>query len=276
MSTVAVGPALRIDGPSPEPRPYSLLETPGVVVSRDEGRWLNGVAVEGYPSSVPSLWEPCSDGTFRVKDEGEGLPSARFDSVAVYLPVSCSAIGLRDAEEVLARKAEDVNDATLSYGVEELLSQGVELSINPFFGDTNLVPLGGGAVTPDVGLSWLEDAIGGTGRAGMIHATPAVIAAWGFDKLETGAGLTSTNGTRVVSGGGYIGADPVDESTPAAGQAWAFATGPVEVYIGPEVITTLAESLDRETNDIVFRAERYVVAEWDTALQVGVLIDWTP
>lgn len=276
MSTVAVGPTLRIDGPSPQPRPYSLLETPGVVVSRDEGRWLNGVAVEGYPSSVPSLWEPCSDGTFRVKDEGEGLPSARFDPVAVYLPVSCSSIGLRDPEEVLADKAEATNNATLSFGVEELLSQGVELSINPFFGDTNLVPLGGGAVTPAVGLSFLEDAIGGTGRAGMIHATPAVIAAWGFDKLETGDALRTTNGTIVVSGGGYIGADPVDESSPAAGQAWAFATGPVEVRIGPEVITTVAESLDRATNDLVFRAERYVVADWDGALQVGVLIDWTP
>jgi hypothetical protein len=35
-------------------------------------------------------------------------------------------------------------------------------------------------------------------------------------------------------------------------------------------------SLDTSNNDVTFRAERYALASWDTALQAAVLIDWTP
>ena len=39
-------------------------------------------------------------------------------------------------------------------------------------------------------------------------------------------------------------------------------------------VLEIADVLDRETNDLTYRAERFVVAAWDTALQAGVLIDW--
>jgi hypothetical protein len=55
-----------------------------------------------------------------------------------------------------------------------------------------------------------------------------------------------------------------------------FATGPVEIRLGPGIITDLVETLDRSDNTVTFRAERYVLATWDTALQVAVLVDWSP
>ena len=84
MSTFAVGPALDLDGPLPVIPEHALLNTkvrrphePGaderglrdVVVDRDATRVLNGVNLWGYPTGCSELWEPCSDGTFRVKNE---------------------------------------------------------------------------------------------------------------------------------------------------------------------------------------------------------------
>ena len=272
MSVTAVGPALGIDGPLPVAPPYSLLSTPGVLAGTRE--WLNGVNVWGYPCGTPDTWEPCSEGTFREKSAESEWNVPRFDSFAAQFPFECSTIS--GAEE-FARRAEAVIEATISFAVEEALAQGVDGSSNPFFGDGELDAVAAGAaVTPAVGLSYLENAIGATGRAGMIHATPAVVAAWGFDKLATNGAIRTTNGTLVVSGGGYIGADPVSESTPAAGQDWAFATGPVRVFVEDAVKTTLIEYVDRATNLATYRAEKYVVAMWDTCLQSAALIDWSP
>lgn len=270
MSVTAVGPALGINGPLPVAPPYSLLKAPGVLAGTRE--WLNGVSVWGYPCDTPELWEPCSSGTFRVKSDESEWNVPRFDSFAAYHPFMCSTIS---GAEAFAERAEAVIDATISHAVEQALSQGVDGSTNAFFGDTNLTALASAAaVTPDEGLSYLENAIGATGRMGLIHADPAVVSAWGFDKLETGGVLRTANGTPVVSGGGYIGADPVSESTAAAGQSWVFATGPVQVYVEDAARTELMEYVDQSNNLATYRAEKYALAMWDTCLQVAVLIDW--
>lgn len=290
MSTTAVGITLDLDGPLPVARRYSLLATPGVVVS-DSGRWMNGIQVAGYPDGVPTRWEPCSTGTFRVKDEsvGNSVPGSRFDPIAVYFPVSCSTHGMSNsAVQDLADRVETVLDATLSFGVEEAFAKGTTLSVNPFLADGNMVALASGAaVSPKVGQGYLENAIGElTGRQGVIHATPAVVSAWGMgdnlnlsnDPITEGPpalGLRTTNGTPVISGAGYIGAHPTGETAPGATTDWVFATGLVEVRLESEQRTEIVEAIDQTTNDIVIRAERWVLPDWDQALQVGVLIDWS-
>jgi hypothetical protein len=118
----------------------------------------------------------------------------------------------------------------------------------------------------------------------MIHASPAVAASMngtGGYNLDVVSGrlVTSVNGTPVASDGGYIGASPALHAPLTAGQGWAFATGPVQVRRGPEIeiiAEDIAQSMDRSTNEVTFRAERPYLVTWDTALQAGVLIDWTP
>ena len=163
-------------------------------------------------------------------------------------------------------------------GVEQGLSQGVIGSANPYFGDAGLTILGGATVSAAVGMRYLENAIGATGRGGMIHITPAVASALQLFPVEPldEKPLLTVNGTPIVIGDGYLGADPDSGSSPGTGQDWIFATGPVEVRLGPLVITDIAETLDRSDNSVTFRAERYVLATWDTALQAGVLVDWDP
>jgi len=277
MSTfTAIGPALDLDGPLPVAPEYRLLSVPGVVQGV-AGRELNGVNVWGYPEDTPSLWEPCSAGTYRDKSEDSTWQQPRFDGLVAYLPIMCSTITA--APEEFAQRAEVTLNAVLSFGIEQALAQGVVGSTNPFFGDTNLTQLGGGAVSAQAGLNYLENAIGQTGRGGMIHATPGTVSAWNFVNLLTeGEVLRTANGTPVVSGGGYINTDPsgLTGSDPSVGQEWAFATGPVRVFLADGPSLEVSEYVDRSDNTVIYRAERYFLAEWDTSLQVGTLIDWTP
>lgn len=277
MSVTAVGPAFDLDGPLPVPPEHSLLATPGVVVSRDATRVLNGVNVWGYPTGCSELWDPCADGTFRTKASTSTQPTPRFDAFVVYKPIVCSSISLRDHEE-LGTRAERVLEATVSSAVETALAEGFFPSTNPFFGDANVDNVTGAtSVSPGVGLSYLEERIGATCRQGMLHMTPAVVSALQAFPVGDVADrrLITANGTPVVSGMGYQGVDTPALESPAATEDWVFATGPVEVHLGPIVMTTIRESLDRSDNTIVLRAERYVLALWDTALQAAVLVDWS-
>lgn len=271
MSNLAVGPAYAIDGPLPRPPAYRLLALPGVLQAG--GREMNGVSVWGYPCDTPSLWDPCyAEGTFGTKLSAHSDEQPSFYPFAAYVPFTCSTITANPAE--FARRAEAVIEATISHAVEEALAHGIEGSNNPYFGDVNLTALGGGvALDPDRGLAYLEDAIGVTGRVGMIHATPGAISAWG-DKIEVGDVLRTRNGTPVVSGSGYRGSAPAAEQAPAAGQDWVYVTGPVQVFMAESDPPSISEFVDRSDNTATYRAEKFVVAEWDTCLQAGALIDW--
>lgn len=279
MSITAIGPALDIDGPLPVAPEYSLLDVPGVRVDGD-GRWENGVNVYSFPTGVPLSWEPCSTGTYRTKSDDSTQIVERFDAVGLYVPITCSSLNFGGNWRDFAARARTVLEATLSYGVEHVLSQGVVASTNPFFGDSNVTKLNGGAATlASTALAYLEHAIGLTGRQGLIHAPPEVVTQWSASSLlfvEDDV-LYTFNGTPVAAGGGYIGAS-ANGTAPGAGNAWAFATGPVQVRVSDTMLVgdDINGSLDTSNNDVTFRAEKYVLAEWDTALQSAVLVDWTP
>ena len=293
MSIMAVGPALDIDGPLPVKPEHSLLETmirtpdgdlASVVVQEyglDEvARELNGVNVWGYPTGCSELWEPCSDGTFRTKSEESEQPTPRFDSYAVYKPLTCSGMGMSNERAAeLAVRIKRVLDATVSAGVERAIFQGVEGSSNPFIGDSaaaDITPVPGTAVSPGVGLSLLENAIGATCRAGMIGATPATIAALQAFPVgsESDRRLVTANGTPVYSADGLIGASTSDLAVAGDGEDWMVAHGPVQIWIGPARADTVRSALDRSDNSLVFRAEQFVLSVFDTALQAAVLVDW--
>lgn len=278
MSTfTAVGPALDLDGPLPVAPEYRLLAAPGVLQA-DNNRVYNSVNVWGYPVGTPELYDVCSSGSHTKLSESD-WDQPLFAGVTAYFPISCSTITADP--RVFAARAEAVMDAAFSFAVEEALAKGVAGSTNPYFGDTNLTQLGGGAVLPQAGLNYLENAIGQSGRKGMIIATPGTVSAWNFVNLITDGGegyIETANGTMVVSAAGIYNTDPTGKtgSDPSVGQEWAFAVGPIQVYTQDGPVVRVSEYIDREINQIVYRAERDFVALWDTSLQSGVLIDWTP
>ena len=293
MSITAIGPALNVDGPLPVAPEHGLLTIPGVV-DQSVDRWMNGVNVWGYPEGVPALWEPCSAGTNRTKDDTTDQSVPRFDAFGFYVPMVCSAMNIRDAGgdwQAFAGRAAKVLKATASFAVAKALSQGVQFSANPFLADGNVSNLNSGAaVKPESAIAFLENAIGATGRQGLIHLTPGVAGYLGYNLLrecdpdgvdDSGDEYLETiNGTPVAADGGYIGAAThgFNGSAPGAGNDWAFATGPVKVFLSPFelVAPDLMQSMDQLTNDVVVRAEGYALAMWDTALQAAVKVDYTP
>lgn len=272
-----VGPRQLLVGPRPIPPRHSLLETPGIVVADSDGHWMNGANVIGFPDDLPTGWDPLTAGTYRTKGEGTDRPEATFDPFVVYFPVTCSVLGQADIRD----QVEAAMAASISFEVERVVSQGLAGSSNPYFGDGDLYILAGGtAVPPDTALAYLEGVIGASGRGGaLIHAPPQVVASFGQNVVDPNT-LITPNGSQVISGGGYSGADPVDGASPlddwgiaGATQAWVFATGPIEVRMSTVSIATLPESLDRSDNTVTYRAERVVLATWTDPV-AGILVDW--
>lgn len=278
MSSIAVG-RIRVDAPAPSAPLHNLLSIPGVL-DESGGRWDGGVNFWGYTVDTPSTWAACSGGSFDIKDDAGEVASSGFDSFAIYVTEECTTFSVASDLEGFRQRAEIVLEATQSFAVEQALVSGVDgLPFNKFLGDADLTSLATN-VSARVGISYLENAIGATGRRGMIHITPAVAIAAGIvlDNLDNPQPLLITPaGNVIVIGAGYIGAAPTGESAPAATKDWIFATGPVsarlsDVLAGPG---DLPGMIDHELNDVVYRAEKLAWVGWDTALQVGALVDWT-
>lgn len=279
MSVMAVGPPRTIDGPLPTAPRHNLF---AVAEEINPERWEMGITLWPFPIDLPTGIDPCLEGTYRTKDSGtEFDPEAGFPefvAFTVYQPIICSAF-VNDFA-ALQMRAEAVLNVTDHVVGEQQLASGSFVT-SPFLGDgaNNYVVLASG-VAPEVGLSYLEQAIGGTGKAGMIHADPATAAAWTIGRqLQERNGRLETvgRGTPIVIGDGYIGA-LANGVAAGAGSSWAFATGPVQFARGPLVRLSdaISESLDRTSNTVVYIAERDLVVAWDLELQAAVSIDWTP
>lgn len=272
------GPPVYLDGPLPRAPRYTLLDTATVVDEPDE-HYLNGAQVRPYPPETGGRWDPCSTGSFREKLAGEDLGDIPlFGAFGVFVPIRCTGMDLQSDTD-LQERALAVLAAVESSEVEDELANATALGeLQPHLTDENADLLNSGNATPLVeALSLLVNAIADTGREGLIHADPATVLAWyAANALERdGQILRTGTGTPVVSGQGYVGAVPEEDSAGASDQSWAFATGPVEIrrtapFVTPE---TLVEAMDRGQNDVDFRAERYYLITWDRVLQAAVLVD---
>ena len=275
MSTLTYGPAVVLDGPVPAAYPYGLLNV-ARVVDEPSDYWLNGASVYPYPGEDTDGYDPCSAGTFRVKADGAGVDVQLFAAFVVYLPITCSAMSVGDPDE-FKRRAALALAAREQAALERQLAAGSYIATNPYLGDANMTQLGAAAVSGREALERLENAVGGTEQAGVIHADPATVSCWSRDYLlyERQGKLRTANGTPVVSGGGYIGLVPDGEAVLGARESWAFGSGPVDVRHTETVMVPdpIFEALDRSINEVTFRAERYALVTWDAQLQVGVLID---
>jgi hypothetical protein len=275
MSTT-FGPPIILAGPLPAPLPFGLFAA-ATIVDEPTERWGNGANVRGYPEGPASTYDPCSAGTFRAKDIPEQPASPFFSAFGVYLADQCFGRGIgTDAQ--LENRARLAFTAVEQFAVEREFASGVLMPSNPYLADGNATIVGGGAVGPAEGLALLEEEIGDTGKAGIIHADRATASAWSSlgALRNVGDNLVTYLGTRVAAGGGYVDVTPDGEAAAAGDQGWAFATGPVEIRRSDEIEIlpgSIAEALDRETNLITYFAERNYLVDWDTQLQAAVLVD---
>lgn len=296
MSEVSVGygPLARVEGPPPIPPLYGLLQAAAapvsgvrIVTDADEGeRWINGVQVYPYPVNLAEVWDSCRSGsTGGTKASGDERPLPEFGAMTVYLADSCTAYQVTNQDEFRARAATAMA-AVEGAAVEREFLTGDELLLNPHLSDGNgTFPNGDTATSPVNAIALLEGEIAASGRLGVIHVSPLLAIFLDSARVihRDGGVLKTANGTLVIPGFGYVDGDtPASHTGAGAGEEWIYATGPIDIYrseifIMPE---TLAEALDRgmgATNDrpnsFTYRAERYYLVDWDTAVQAAVLVD---
>ena len=279
-----------LDGPIPRPPLYGLTSVATEVTQDIRG----GAVIVPYPAALPNALDPCSEGT-ETKDIPDSLviPDG-FPVFDAYLGEVCTAYNIGDWGEWQSR-ANVALAARTTWALErQLVNAQFQATMGnadvPYLGDAELDVVVGGAVPARVALAYLDGAIASTGIEGIIHITPEVATYVGWEALRDDRGtLRTASGTRVVVGQGYSsasldtldfpGAAPPDgEAAAAAGQSWIYATGPVlyqqgAIFAGPP---DLGEALDRDTNEVIYRAERPLWVGWDAQLQAAVLADWSP
>lgn len=302
MSTITTpGPYLRLPGPLPQPRKYTLLDVAQYLELAEGERWGNGWWVEGYPADPVETNDPCGTGSDRTKPSGGQVSNPLFGAFTANLAVTCLANVVGPDPTWFEGRAGAAFKAGERTAVERVLATGdnmpnwVTSPEVPHLTDANLDKLAAGASQNFVeGLALLEQAIGETGRAGVIHADPATCTMWESRQMirDDGNGIMRTTiGTPVVVGAGYIGAFPDGSSAPGATEDWAFATGPLRYMSDPGIllppralVDDYQQILNRTSNEVTFRAERDYIIVFDSdtnsgdpyaPLQAGVLIDRT-
>ena len=243
---------------------------------------MNGVELFPYPSDVASSWNACALGTYRQdKNAGSSVTNPQFDPMVMYLPVTCDGIKIPFDDDAYRQRAVAAFEAKESAGIAREFMRGDELPLNPNLGNSAALNIlnSGVATSPTNGLALLEWAIAQTGSMGLIHLTPSMLAPLGQIKWDTDTGVIRTPaGSVIIPDAGYAhqsGFAPTGGTKASGNKEWIFATGPIdirrtEVFVTPE---TVAEALDRETNTLTFRVERYVLVTWDVQLHAAVLVD---
>jgi hypothetical protein len=260
-------------------------------------RWLNGAQVFPYPPGQPKTYDACnpSGSTEATKDFGADLERPEFAPVTIYLAETCTSYKVWDQAAFRARAVTALTAVQGSAIARNLLT-GEANGFSPHLADANancIFPNLDAATNPMNALSILDNAIGLTGKLGLIHCSPGMADALRdrFSIDDRGGVLRTINGNVVIPDAGYTRpfGDP-EVGTPhghtaAIGtQEWVYATGPIdirlsEMFVMPEDVS---QALDRGTpdsattgrsNSITYRAERYSLAVFDTELQVAVLAD---
>ena len=292
---MGVAPRAVVSAPPATPPLHSLLSTATVVEEPDDVRWEAGFSFLPENCVEAQPWDPCvgpPGDPSRVKSDAEAmLEIVTYQPYVVETQVTCSTFGFQEFDYV--GRARRQLDAALSKAMELEFWEGALAATMADAGNGNdplisctttlnpeTVPGVPDAVSPSVGLAMLVQALAncGPGSRGMIHATPFLVERWchgDYLREQSGKLQTCTRGNLVISGSGYTGSPPTGLPPLGPDQAWAFATGPVFLRLGDVEVypDTIAEALDRDTNDITYRAERTVSAVHDLCCCFAVLID---
>lgn len=288
MAAVAqIGPLFYVNGPLPRPPRRNFVQAVNEPPVED-AHAFNGIEVHGYIPDTGTVWGTC--GAAPSPDvKGEQLnpnPLPAFGPLTLYLAETCQmrsimlAAGEGPTAAAFKARAAVTFAAIESAAIAHEFWTGEAIG-NPALADGNADVLTSGPTSPVRAIALLERAIADTGRFGMIHLSPEL--AWTltavgsrdiFEVARDGH-LYTVNGTQLVIDAGYDGTAPVGETPSAGSIEWAYATGPVELIRDAPIIVPndIREALDRDSNSITYRAERYAIPYWDTALQAAVEVD---
>lgn len=287
-----------VRAPVVTPLPYGLLsvvQTP--TDDPDKRHWRNGIQFQGDPcDDAQTTQDPCPSPSagFVKPATANGLPARGAQSFTVYAALPCNPIGYWPEAEarIIAHFTQGEERAvsrtfwtgTIDAPVTGVTYPHLAANTNVFSGGMSPVQLQTAAsvvVTGVVdiveGIGLLESALANCfGGVGVIHAPRAAFAHMAANKIIYTRGGTAYTlaDTPVAFGPGYSGTSPAG-ATPATGNVWLYATGPVMMRRDPDIriTSTPTQALDRSVDTLTMFAERTYNLAWNCchfAVQVSL------
>lgn len=278
--------------PSAAPR-LSLVASAVEPDDETGGRWVNGLAFEPE-ACLPGddrWWDcpiPPSGTEPEPKDIPDGEPVEEYRPWTAWVGDRCSLFGWEERDG--AARARRLYASSEPRMLERELWRGDVAQAadfpNRYLADpTRVTDLGEAPGLYALGELQQSIADRQTGR-GMIHCTVRTANFWLSASVIRREGnlLLDALDNIVVAGTGYDGSEPDGVIDPTGDTQFAYATGLVQVrrdtssagqlQNGIMLLTQeLAENVDRDVNDLEFRAERIVAAYWDGCVHTGIRVN---
>lgn len=247
-------------------------------------RWENGFWFEPEGCGESGIRNPASQDEKIIE---AGQPPIQAEPFQLWAGDRCTLMDGLGRE--WQRRAQDQLAASESYQIAhelwtgDLTADALDCNDEPwpnaYLADPTAVDrLTNGGADPVDGLACLEAGLAHylKGRRGMIHATPQLATHWFAASAlrREGRLLLTALDTIVVPDAGYPGDGP---DAPAGATQWAYGTDMVQVRLGTVVLLPdgddLAAALDRQNNDVEYRAERMAAVTWGGCAHVGAEFD---
>jgi hypothetical protein len=253
-----VSDGMPVDSPAMAPNPINLVRSSRIPADSTNGRWVNGFAY--VPEGVGDLGvgDACS------AEYVEMLSSNSFVSdwqpYLLTAEYRCSTFGY--SEGAVAGRAKRLLEAATPKLLEWEFWGG-ELAQAAGLNNSYLKEFSGTAYAADSiqkALGAIENALGDCtyGGRGMIHMPPFLVPFLSNTRREGNLLLTARD-TIIVPGSGY--ARYGGGSTPNATME-IYGTGITDVRLG-EIIVEDEVGIDRASNTVVIKAQRYACVSWD-------------
>jgi hypothetical protein len=290
----AIAPPIRIEPPAIERYTGGLYAVappqPGPVHEGNDRRWENGVEYQSETCTQTKTWAvTCgTDPEREDKTFDQTFPLVDGVPFVSYLGVQCPLIGrtLDDYERVVRNGLELCEQRTVErtfwtgdQGNDPHLASGVYNAITNPDGvhvldgsDTTAISVVRGIAELE---SWLGDNYCGVG---VLHA-PRIVTPYATQAYQiqgSNPRLTTVLGTRWAFGAGYSVNTGPDGTPAAAGTAWMYATGQVNIWRSPIWIQpgVLEQAFNKRNNDAEILAERaFVITRECAVAAVRVTLD---
>ena len=265
-----VAAAMPVEAPPLVANPINLVRSSRIPADSTSGRWVNGFAYTPEGVGLLGVGDACGD-DFEEMNHSDPFTSDWFPYV-LTAEYRCSTFGHAD-NDYKGRVTRLLDAATPKllewefWGGE--LSQAASLD-NSFLMEFSGVAYNADSIEKAIGAveSGLADcAVGGRG---MIHLSPFVVPFLRSIVRREGNLLLTDRDTIVVPGSGYAryggGANPNPTMD-------IYGTGLTDVRLG-DIIVEDDVAIDRKTNTVVIKAQRYACVSWDELCEVKAIFTY--
>lgn len=286
------GTMAAVEGPAPTEPPEGQQQSAG----RDAWHRVGGVNFLSGPCEGGGTYDPCDPAATPLVDTSEFPAGTEVAGFPVKVGVECTTNDPYTRDES-SRIATEFLNWRQHYLIGREFWRGEQATAagwpNFFLADASVTETIGVGLSPCGAMGLLEEAAAGvaTNAAGefycggyqsIIHASPALAAAWARDFTVERVGnpnggmyLITPQGTIVITGPGYDGTGPGYDGPEDAseGETWAYLTGMLQVRLSPTEVYDRTSGINRATNVYQQWATRAANVAVDSCCSLAVQVD---